>query len=66
MEESANNAKWEQLRVGLCASCEHVRRVTSDRGSVFYRCARAESDAAYRKYPALPVVMCAGYEKKME
>lgn len=66
MEESANNAKWEQLRVGLCVSCEHVRRVTSDRGSVFYRCARAESDAAYRKYPALPVVMCAGYERKSE
>jgi hypothetical protein len=48
--------------VGLCASCRHVRRVETGRGSVFYRCARATEDPRFPKYPPLPVTQCSGYE----
>lgn len=47
--------------VGLCATCRHVRRAGNRRGSVFYRCALAERDPRFRKYPPLPVLRCAGY-----
>jgi hypothetical protein len=52
----------EQSRVGLCASCCHVRRVESDRGSVFFLCQLALSDSRFRKYPRLPVLACDGYQ----
>lgn len=52
----------EKRQVGLCVECAHVRRVPSSRGSIFYRCARAEVDARFPKYPRLPVIQCAGYE----
>ncbi len=48
--------------VGLCARCAHARVQTSARGSTFWRCARADSDPRYRKYPPLPVRECAGHE----
>ena len=46
---------------GLCAHCAHVRPVTTDRGSVFLRCAYATIDPRFAKYPRLPVRACAGY-----
>jgi hypothetical protein len=49
-------------RVGLCAECRFVRRMKSDRGSVFYLCQRSVTDANFPKYPRLPVLQCAGYE----
>lgn len=49
-------------RAGLCASCRHARRIESDRGSVFYLCELSASDPRFRKYPALPVIQCSGYE----
>ena len=52
----------ERARVGLCLTCRWARRVTNRRGSTFYRCARAETDSAYARYPALPRHSCAGYE----
>jgi hypothetical protein len=48
---------------GLCASCANVKRVESARGSVFYRCMLADRDARFAKYPNLPVLNCAGYER---
>jgi hypothetical protein len=54
----------ETLRaVGLCATCAHARTTTTARGSTFYRCARAESDARFVRYPRLPVVRCGGFEE---
>lgn len=47
--------------VGLCATCEHVRVVRSDRGSVFYRCALAERRPDLPKYPRLPMIRCDGW-----
>lgn len=49
--------------MGLCATCVHVRVVTSSTGSTFYRCSLADVDPRFRRYPALPVLSCAGYEK---
>ena len=48
--------------VGLCATCRWVRIVTNRRGSVFYRCARADTDPRFVRYPPLPVLACPGYE----
>jgi GNAT superfamily N-acetyltransferase len=48
---------------GLCASCRHVQRITSARGSHFYLCERSRTDPSYPRYPRLPVVDCAGYER---
>jgi hypothetical protein len=53
----------ERAAVGLCATCRHVRRAGNRRGSVFYRCARAESDPRFPRYPRLPVLRCIGYER---
>ncbi len=51
----------DELHIGLCATCEYMRRVESDRGSVFYRCALADADPRFPKYPRLPVIQCDGY-----
>ena len=48
--------------VGLCATCVWMRTVSNRRGSVFYRCRRADDDPRFRRYPALPVLTCPGYE----
>jgi hypothetical protein len=52
----------EQARAGLCAGCQHARRIESSRGSIFYLCLRAEYDPAFKKYPQLPVRSCEGFE----
>lgn len=49
--------------VGLCFSCAWARRITNRRGSVFFRCSRAESDTRFVRYPPLPVKECVGYEE---
>ena len=53
----------EDPSVGLCASCTHMRRVVSDRGSVFYLCELSKIDPRFEKYPRLPVLICIGYKK---
>ena len=49
--------------VGLCAECKHARVQRNARGSEFWRCARAETDAGFERYPRLPVSQCAGHER---
>jgi hypothetical protein len=48
--------------VGLCAGCRHARVQRSERGSAFWRCARAATDPRFARYPALPVRACPGCE----
>ena len=55
----------EDRCAGLCARCFHVRRHRT-RHSLFYRCALAESDARFHKYPPLPVSSCPGFEAELE
>src|SRR2546422_8745518 len=50
--------------VGLCRTCRWARIVTNRRGSTFFRCGRAESDARFPRYPPLPVLRCVGYEQR--
>ena len=49
-------------RVGLCARCRFVRAQTTVRGAIFYRCARADEDASFLRYPQIPVLTCTGFE----
>jgi hypothetical protein len=58
------DADGEQARVGLCARCRFAVVQPSARGSRFWRCLRADSDPAYRRYPPLPVLRCAGFEQR--
>ncbi|HXI32947.1 MAG TPA: YciI family protein [Gemmatimonadales bacterium] len=51
--------------VGLCFTCRWMRSTANRRGSVFFRCARAEDDARYVRYPPLPVQSCPGFEEAM-
>jgi uncharacterized protein YciI len=51
--------------VGLCFTCRWKRATVNRRGSVFFRCARAEDDARFVRYPPLPVRSCPGYEETM-
>ena len=63
MEENERTEK-EWVRVGLCGTCLHARRVESARGSEFLLCGRSASDPMFPKYPSLPVLECAGYTQK--
>jgi hypothetical protein len=47
---------------GLCGSCLHARVQRNARGSTFWRCARADTDSRFRRYPPLPVLRCEGHE----
>jgi hypothetical protein len=52
----------EIARVGLCAACIFVRRVETDRRSIFYRCEYSKVDPSFPRYPRLPVIACPAYE----
>lgn len=52
----------DKMHSGLCTACKHLRLVTTDR-SYYVRCFLAEGQPAYRKYPQLPVVDCAGFSQ---
>lgn len=48
--------------IGLCGICRYRRTQASKRGGVFYRCARADDDPSFPRYPPLPVLRCSGHE----
>ena len=64
MAEQRNPAEVveERARVGLCANCAHARIVENDRGSRFYLCELAKTDARFPRYPRLPVRSCTGWQ----
>ena len=49
---------------GLCADCVHAQVVRSGKGSTFVMCGLSKTDSRFRKYPALPVLRCAGFEEQ--
>lgn len=49
--------------VGLCATCQYVHLVKSAKGSFFLMCNLAKTDPRFQKYPVLPVLQCAGFER---
>jgi hypothetical protein len=48
---------------GLCDSCRHQQVVRTKR-STFSLCRRWKEDAAYPRYPRLPVLRCRGHEER--
>jgi hypothetical protein len=48
---------------GLCGVCVHARVIVSGKGSRFYMCGLSSVDARFPKYPRLPVLECAGFER---
>lgn len=46
---------------GLCGTCGHMRVLVSDKGSAFAQCGKGLEDAAYAKYPQLPVLRCGAW-----
>lgn len=48
---------------GLCGDCIHARVVENRRGSRFYLCGLSVVDPAFPRYPPLPVLSCAGYDR---
>lgn len=56
--------KLTQSNPGLCQSCQHARRIESDRSSIFWRCELSFEDPRFPKYPRLPVLSCSGYRPK--
>jgi hypothetical protein len=74
MEDEADNSRTaamlkkqkeprQTVEPGLCGNCRNARIMTSDRGSVFYRCLLAEKNDRFTKYPHLPVMRCDGWER---
>lgn len=51
-------------RVGLCVDCRFLLEQGTKRGAVFFRCARADEDDTFGRYPALPVLHCRGHERR--
>jgi len=66
MSSSGTRESEPERTVGLCARCRHARRQTTRRGSTFWRCQLAETDARFARYPPLPVRVCAGYEESVD
>ena len=68
MPDDSNNPKSQRPvgkgvppSAGLCATCIHVRKVESAKGSIFVLCTLSGTDHRFPKYPALPVLSCRGY-----
>ncbi len=57
----ASNQSMDNVGIGLCVTCQHLRVVTSNRGSYFVMCNLARLDKQYEKYPVLPVLSCNGH-----
>lgn len=55
----------EGAPAGLCETCRHAR-VLASRSSVFLRCALAEVDPDFPRYPRLPVLACRGWRPRGE
>jgi len=57
-------AEGVAAEVGLCATCRHARVQSTARGRSFWRCARADGDPRFMRYPPLPVRHCQGHEAR--
>jgi len=64
MPEEPPFPRVRSAALGMCGSCVHRREVPNTRGSVFHLCERSRKDPAYPRYPQLPVLSCAGYERE--
>jgi hypothetical protein len=49
---------------GLCATCRNARILDTRRQSRFYLCKLWAVNAAFAKYPNIPVLRCEGYTRE--
>lgn len=49
---------------GLCTTCVHAKTIPSSRGSLFTLCRLSVIDPRFPRYPALPVLRCAGFQPR--
>lgn len=61
-----DKSRQAEVPAGLCDTCRHERIITSDRASRFVMCELSKTDPRFRRYPALPVVACDGYELRAQ
>jgi hypothetical protein len=59
--KTVETTKAAAVPYGLCSTCQHAKRIESDRGSVFILCQLSATDPAFEKYPRLPILSCRGY-----
>ena len=64
--ERPSNSPRGEPSPGLCGGCRFSRRIETRRGSAFRLCERSATEPAYPRYPALPVLRCAGFEPVTE
>jgi len=62
-ETTDARAKRSDSDAGLCETCRSVRVQGTKRGARFFRCARADVEEGYHRYPPLPVLQCPGFER---
>lgn len=48
---------------GLCGSCRHQKLIHNTRGSTFSMCLLSKQDERFAKYPRIPVMRCAGWQR---
>lgn len=53
----------ESVLAGLCADCANAKKLRTKIDAVIYLCGLAAVQAKFPKFPRLPVLACAGYEK---
>jgi len=56
----AGGVTTDPAAIGLCHRCVHARQVPT-RHALYWRCALAETDARFPRYPRLPVLACDGF-----
>jgi len=54
----------ERERVGICVGCRFMLEQGTKRGGIFFRCTRADEDETFKRYPAIPVLDCHGFEER--
>ncbi len=53
-------------QAGLCLDCRFVKVAGNKKGSTFFLCRRSDDEPQYARYPALPVLDCAGFMQRYE
>lgn len=65
MIERMSDAVEAPVEPGLCGTCSQAHIVRADRGAIYLKCLLSEKNAAFQRYPRLPVLSCSGFERQM-
>ena len=56
----------QDIDTGLCGRCVHAIVRPTRRGTTYLRCALAQQDDRFPKYPRLPMLACPGFADRRE